>query len=35
VDTGQPGRSNRGHEEQVASYTDEERWQLIEYLKTL
>jgi hypothetical protein len=34
-DTTQPGRSNKGHEAQVAALTDEDRWALIEYMKTL
>jgi mono/diheme cytochrome c family protein len=34
-DTTQPGRSNRGHELQVAGLTDAMKLDLIEYLKTL
>lgn len=34
-DTTAPGCSNRGHEKYVKNLTDEEKWQLIEFLKTL
>ena len=34
-DTREPGRSNRGHETQVAGLSEANKWDLIEYLKTL
>ena len=34
-DTGEPGRSNRGHEKPVAGLGETEKWDIIEYLKTL
>ncbi len=34
-DTAQPGRDNRGHEQPSAGLTDAQKWDLIEYLKTL